>query len=73
LLIIFCFSILQLNNRALGVRFDRDSVPEERLPKRLPDGLEGVGMGLGAGGKPLTDVLKNLQQVMFISKNMVGI
>ena len=47
----------------MGVRFDRDPSPEEtRLPNRLPEGLAGVGMGLGAGGKPLTDVLKNLQQ-----------
>ena len=50
----------------MGVRFDRDPVPEERLPNRLPEGLEGVGMGLGAGGKPLTDVVKNLMQVIFI-------
>ena len=53
----------QLYDRPMGVRFDRDPVPEERLPSRLPEGLEGVGMGLGAGGKPLTDVLKNLSQV----------
>jgi len=53
----------QLYDRPMGVRFDRDPSPEEtRLPNRLPEGLAGVGMGLGAGGKPLTDVLKNLQQ-----------
>ena len=47
----------------MGVRFDRDPVQEEtRLPNRLPEGLSGVGMGLGSNGKPLTNVLKSLQQ-----------
>ena len=48
----------------MHVRFDRDPSPEEtRLPNRLPEGLESIGMGLGSGGKPLTDVLKSLQQL----------
>lgn len=48
----------------MHVRFDRDPTPEEtRLPNRLPEGLEGIGMGLGSGGKPLTDVLKSIQQI----------
>ena len=36
--------------------------PEEmaQLPSRLPEGLGGVGMGLGSGGNPLTEVAKNL-------------
>ncbi len=47
----------------MHVRFDRDPAPEEtRLPNRLPEGLESIGMGLGSNGKPLTDVLKSLQQ-----------
>ncbi len=47
----------------MGVRFDRDPEQEEtRLPNRLPEGLAGVGMGLGSNGKPLTNVLKSLQQ-----------
>ena len=31
-----------------------------QLPSRLPEGLGGVGMGLGSGGNPLTEVAKNL-------------
>jgi hypothetical protein len=36
--------------------------PEEmaQLPSRLPEGLGGVGMGLGSGGNPLTEVAKKL-------------
>lgn len=56
--------MFQLYERPMHVRFDRDPTPEEtRLPNRLPEGLEGIGMGLGSGGKPLTDVLKSLQQI----------
>jgi hypothetical protein len=48
----------------MHVRFDRETGTEEtRLPSRLPEGLSGIGMGLGSGGKPLTDVLKSLQQI----------
>ena len=48
----------------LQVRFDKQPgpTPEElsQLPSRLPEGLAGIGMGLGSGGNPLTDVAKNL-------------
>ena len=46
------------------MRFDKQPgpTPEElsQLPSRLPEGLAGIGMGLGSGGNPLTDVAKNL-------------
>ena len=51
----------QLNDRRMTVRFDK--VPEEEPPRnlnRLPDGLRGVGMGLGQDGAPLWDVKNNL-------------
>lgn len=62
-------AISMLNNqnlfdRKMTVRFDKQPgpSPEEmsQLPSRLPEGLTGVGMGLGSGGNPLTDVAKNL-------------
>jgi len=62
-------AISMLNNqvlldRKMTVRFDKQPgpSPEElsQLPSRLPEGLNGVGMGLGSGGNPLTDVAKNL-------------
>ena len=46
----------------MTVRFDKTPgpTPEElaQLPSRLPEGLGGVGMGLGSGGNPLTEVAK---------------
>ena len=30
-----------------------------QLPSRLPEGLGGVGMGLGSGGNPFTEVAKH--------------
>jgi len=62
-------AISMLNNqvlcdRKITVRFDKQPgpTPEElsQLPSRLPEGLNGVGMGLGSGGNPLTEVAKNL-------------
>lgn len=53
----------QLNDRRMTVRFDK--VPEEEPPRnlnRLPDGLRGIGMGLGQDGTPLWDVRNNLPQ-----------
>merc|ERR1711981_1529220 len=51
-------------DRKMTVRFDKTPgpSPEEpaQLPSRLPEGLGGVGMGLGSGGNPLTEVAKNL-------------
>ena len=44
-----------LFDRKLTVRMDRvDNKPDG--PPKLPDGLRGLGMGLGAGGAPLQDV-----------------
>jgi hypothetical protein len=44
-----------LYDRKLTVRMDRvDHKPEG--PPKLPEGLRGLGMGLGAGGNPLQDV-----------------
>ncbi|XP_063229686.1 myelin expression factor 2-like [Bacillus rossius redtenbacheri] len=57
-------AISMLNNqmlydRRLAVRMDRaDNKPDG--PPKLPEGLRGVGMGLGAGGNPLRDVARNL-------------
>lgn len=44
-----------LNERAMSVRIDRAN---ETL--KLPDGLKGIGMGLGSNGEPLRDVARNL-------------
>ena len=55
------FNNQQLLDRKMTVRFDK--VPEEEPAtnlSRLPDGLRGVGMGLGQDGMPLLDVRANL-------------
>jgi len=58
------FNDQNLFDRKMTVRFDKapGPTPEElaQLPSRLPEGLGGVGMGLGSGGNPLTEVAKNL-------------
>ena len=58
------FNNQMLFDRKMTVRFDKQPgpTPEElsQLPSRLPEGLASVGMGLGSGGNPLTDVAKNL-------------
>jgi len=58
------FNEQSLFDRKMTVRFDKSPgpTPEEmaQLPSRLPEGLGGVGMGLGSGGNPLTEVAKNL-------------
>jgi len=55
-----------LYDRYMSVRLDKvpGPTPEElaQLPSRLPDGLSSVGMGLGSGGNPLTEVAKNVSQ-----------
>jgi hypothetical protein len=49
-----------LYERSLIVRMDRvNDKPENNMP-RLPEGLKGIGMGLGENGRPLTDVSSNL-------------
>lgn len=63
-----------LFDRRMTARFDKSPgpTPEElaQLPSRLPEGLGGVGMGLGSGGNPLTEVAKNLPQSNNGSNNM---
>lgn len=49
------FNNQQLFDRIMTVRMDRAN---ETL--RLPEGLKGVGMGLGVNGEPLRDVARNL-------------
>lgn len=44
-----------LYDRKMTVRMDR-----EDSPLKLPDGLKGVGMGLGVNGEPLRDVSRHL-------------
>lgn len=56
------FNDQMLYDRRMTVRFDNQAPEddEEILPSRLPEGLGGVGMGLGSGGHPLLDVANNL-------------
>lgn len=60
------FNNQTLYERKMTVRFDKSPGPTaddlDVLPSRLPEGLEGVGMGLGSGGNPLTNVAQNLPQ-----------
>ncbi|XP_040580341.1 myelin expression factor 2 isoform X1 [Lepeophtheirus salmonis] len=55
-----------LFERRMTVRFDNQTPYEDmdELPARLPEGLEGVGMGLGSNGDPLTDVSRNLPNIV---------
>ncbi|KAF5301539.1 hypothetical protein FQR65_LT08844 [Abscondita terminalis] len=46
-----------LYDRAMTVRMDREG---DRPIFKLPDGLKGIGMGLGSSGEPLKDVARNL-------------
>lgn len=47
-----------LYDRRMTVRLDR--VPEKSEGVKLPDGLKGIGIGLGPNGEPLRDVARNL-------------
>ena len=51
----------QLFDRRMTVRLDRANEPD--MPPKLPEGLKGIGMGLGAGGNRLTDVARNIPNV----------
>jgi hypothetical protein len=51
-----------LYDRKLTVRMDRVEHKPEGPPK-LPEGLRGLGMGLGAGGSPLQDVSRELSTI----------
>lgn len=50
-----------LFDRRMSVRLDR--VPEKSEGIKLPDGLKGIGIGLGPNGEPLRDVARNLPNV----------
>lgn len=47
-----------LFDRRMTVRLDR--VPEKSEGVKLPEGLKGIGIGLGPNGEPLRDVARNL-------------
>ncbi|KAF7997319.1 hypothetical protein HCN44_005596 [Aphidius gifuensis] len=51
----------QLFDRRMTVRMDRANDPD--VPPKLPEGLKGIGMGLGAGGNRLMDVARNIPNV----------
>lgn len=50
-----------LFERRMSVRLDR--VPEKSEGIKLPEGLKGIGIGLGPNGEPLRDVARNLPNV----------
>lgn len=50
-----------LFDRRMTVRLDR--VPEKSEGIKLPEGLKGIGIGLGPNGEPLRDVARNLPNV----------
>lgn len=51
------FNNQELYDRRMHVRMDRLPDPLTDLAKnRLPEGLKGIGMGLGVNGQPLVDV-----------------
>ncbi|XP_045775948.1 myelin expression factor 2-like isoform X1 [Maniola jurtina] len=49
-----------LFERRMTVRMDRGTTDKGEL--RLPEGLKGIGIGLGPNGEPLRDVARNLPQ-----------
>ncbi|XP_012275710.1 myelin expression factor 2 isoform X2 [Orussus abietinus] len=51
----------QLYDRRMTVRLDRANEPD--MPPKLPEGLKGIGMGLGAGGNRLMDVARNIPNI----------
>lgn len=53
-----------LYDRRLSVRMDR--VEKLDGPLKLPEGLKGIGMGLGANGTPLHDVSRKLFKLKII-------
>ena len=71
------FNEQSLFDKKMTVRFDKSPgpAPEEmaQLPSRLPKGLGGVGMGLGSGGNPLTEVAKNLPRSTNQSKRGLNV
>lgn len=61
----------QLYERRIHVKMDRLADPLSDLAKnKLPEGLKGIGMGLGMNGQPLVDVASKLD---LQSNRVVGI
>ncbi|XP_028173184.1 myelin expression factor 2-like [Ostrinia furnacalis] len=54
------FDKQMLYDRRMTVRMDRGL--SDKTEFRLPEGLKGIGLGLGPNGEPLRDVARNLQQ-----------
>ena len=55
------FNGQMLYDRTMSVKMDRmsdSSYSPQQIPNKLPSGLSGIGMGLGAGGAPV-----NMQQM----------
>ncbi|XP_018320026.1 myelin expression factor 2 [Agrilus planipennis] len=59
----------QLYDRVMTVRMDREG---DRQSVKLPDGLKGIGMGLGVNGEPLRDVARNLPNANPNQQQSVG-
>lgn len=53
------FDKQMLYERRMTVRMDRGN---DKPELRLPEGLKGIGLGLGPNGEPLKDVARNLPQ-----------
>lgn len=53
------FDKQMLFDRRMTVRMDRGT---DKAEFRLPEGLKGIGLGLGPNGEPLRDVARNLPQ-----------
>lgn len=53
-----------LYDRAMTVRMDREG---DRGISKLPEGLKGLGMGLGSNGEPLRDVSRNLPSLSSVA------
>ncbi|CAG9790878.1 unnamed protein product [Diatraea saccharalis] len=54
------FDKQMLYDRRMTVRMDRGV--SDKMELRMPEGLKGIGLGLGPNGEPLRDVARNLQQ-----------
>jgi RNA recognition motif-containing protein len=55
------FDRQMLFDRRMTVRLDR--LPDKSEGLKLPEGLKGIGIGLGPNGEPLRDVARNLPNV----------
>lgn len=56
------FDRQMLYDRRMTVRLDR--IPDKSEGLKLPEGLGGVGIGLGQNGEPLKDVARNLPNII---------